>query len=209
MMLNKFTASTLFEYDATSSAQLTLGSGSSQAPSGWMEGIGARWCSDPPQRCWSGCKSVFWLARSRTFAELSWSHSCETSAVCLGSVTFWKMNHHPRSRALWSRFSSRLHPSLSWLLPWWSPGGLLWCWWSFWKVIHWEPLWSGHRVPGHVFRWPASRQLCRNLVSEVCRQFLWPRAWFVLWMISGNRMHLSSILSFMAKAVTTYLHVSC
>lgn len=42
MMLNKFTASTLFEYDATSSAQLTLGSGSSQAPSGGMEGIGAR-----------------------------------------------------------------------------------------------------------------------------------------------------------------------
>ena len=55
-----------------------------------------------------GFKPGLWLGHSRTFTELSWSHSFDILAVCLGSC--WKMNRRPslRSRALWSRFSSRM-----------------------------------------------------------------------------------------------------
>ncbi|XP_051570030.1 monocyte to macrophage differentiation factor 2-like isoform X2 [Myxocyprinus asiaticus] len=62
------------------------------------------------QRCSIGFKSGLWLGHSRTFTELSRSHSFVILAVCLGSLSCWKMNLHPslRSRALWSRFSSRM-----------------------------------------------------------------------------------------------------
>ena len=60
------------------------------------------------QRCSIGFKSGLWLGHSRTFTELSWSHF-DILAVCLGSLSCWKMNLTPVwSRALWSRFSSRM-----------------------------------------------------------------------------------------------------
>ena len=62
------------------------------------------------QRCSIGLKSVLWLGHSRTFTELSWSHTFDILAVCLGSLSCWKMNRRPslRSRVHWSRFSSRM-----------------------------------------------------------------------------------------------------
>ncbi|XP_051951468.1 dihydroxyacetone phosphate acyltransferase isoform X2 [Xyrauchen texanus] len=55
-------------------------------------------------------KSGLWLGHSRTFTELSCSHSFVILTVCLGSLSCWKMNLCPslRSRALWSRFSSKM-----------------------------------------------------------------------------------------------------
>ena len=48
------------------------------------------------------------LNHSRTFRDLPWSHSCVVLAVCLGSLSWRKVNLRPslRTRALWSRFSS-------------------------------------------------------------------------------------------------------
>ena len=62
------------------------------------------------QRCSIGFKSGLWLGHSSTFTELSWSHSFDILPVSLGPLSCWKMNRHPslRSRALWSRFSSRM-----------------------------------------------------------------------------------------------------
>ena len=62
------------------------------------------------QRCSIGFKSGLWLGNTRTFTELSRSHSFVILAVCLGWLSCWKMNLRPslRSRALWSRFSSRM-----------------------------------------------------------------------------------------------------
>ncbi|XP_075931719.1 gamma-aminobutyric acid receptor-associated protein-like 2 isoform X2 [Anarhichas minor] len=82
----------------------------SQAPSGWMGSVGAQPIFRSLQRCSIGFKSGLWLGHSRTFTELSRSHSFVILAVCLGSLSCWKMNLHPslRSRALWSRFSSRM-----------------------------------------------------------------------------------------------------
>ena len=53
---------------------------------------------------------VWALAGPLKDIELSWSHSFDILAVCLGSLSCWKMNRRPslRSRALWSRFSSRM-----------------------------------------------------------------------------------------------------
>ena len=74
---------------------------------------GERRCTDifrSLQRCSIGFKSGFWLGHSRTFRDLSQSHSCIILAVCLGSLSCWKVNLHPslRSWELWSRLSSRI-----------------------------------------------------------------------------------------------------
>ena len=55
-------------------------------------------------------KSGLWLGHSRTFRDLSRSHSCVVLAVCLGSLSRYKWNLGPslRSWALWSRFSSMI-----------------------------------------------------------------------------------------------------
>ena len=114
--LAAITASSLFEYDATSLAHLSLGSfahSSLQHLSSSIRLDGKRQCTAifrSLQRCSIGFKSGLWLGHSRTFTELSWSHSFDILAVCLGSLSCWKMNRHPslRSRALWSRFSSRM-----------------------------------------------------------------------------------------------------
>jgi len=62
------------------------------------------------QRCSIRFNSGLWLSHSRTFTELSWSHCFVILAVCFGSLSCWKMNLRTgqRSRALWSRLSSRM-----------------------------------------------------------------------------------------------------
>ena len=61
------------------------------------------------QRCSIDFKSRLWLSHSRTFRDLSRRYSCVVLAVCLVSLSCWKVNLHPslRSWTLWSRFSSR------------------------------------------------------------------------------------------------------
>ena len=58
------------------------------------------------QRCSIGLKSGLWLDHSRTFRDLSLSHSCVVLAMCLGSLSCWKVNlrHNVRSWALWTGF---------------------------------------------------------------------------------------------------------
>ena len=62
------------------------------------------------QRCSIDFKSGLWLGHSRTFRDLSRSHSCIVLAVCLGSLSYWKINLRPSlgSCVLWSRFLSRI-----------------------------------------------------------------------------------------------------
>jgi hypothetical protein len=47
------------------------------------------------QRSSIGFKSGLWLAHSRTFRDLSRSHSCVVLAVCLGLLSCWKVNLQP------------------------------------------------------------------------------------------------------------------
>ena len=54
------------------------------------------------QRCSIGLKSGLWLSHSRTFRDLFRSHSCVVLAVCLGSLSCWKVNLSPRSEVLGS-----------------------------------------------------------------------------------------------------------
>ena len=58
------------------------------------------------QRCSIRFKSGLSLGHSRIFRDLSRSHYCVVLAVCLGSLSCWKLNLWPslRSWALWSRF---------------------------------------------------------------------------------------------------------
>ncbi len=114
--LAPITALSLFEYDATSLAHLFLGSFSHSSLQDLSSSIrldGERRCTAifrSLQRCSIGFKSGLWLGHSRTFTELSCSHSFVILAVCLASLPYWKVNLRPslRSRALWSRFSSRM-----------------------------------------------------------------------------------------------------
>ena len=46
------------------------------------------------QRCSIGFKSGLWLDHSRTFIDLSQSHSCVVLAVCLGLLSCLKVNLH-------------------------------------------------------------------------------------------------------------------
>ena len=59
------------------------------------------------QRCSIGFRSGLWLGQSRMVTVC---HSFVILAVCLGSLSCWKVNLWPslRSRALWKRFSSRI-----------------------------------------------------------------------------------------------------
>ncbi len=69
----------------------------SQAPSGWMGNIGASVFRS--LQSWSiTFKSGLWLRHSRTFTELSRSHSFVILAVCLGLSSCWKMNLLPSLR---------------------------------------------------------------------------------------------------------------
>ncbi len=83
---------------------------SSPVLSGWMVNVGGQPFFRSLQRCSIGFKSRLWLGHSRTVTELLWSHSFVILAVCLGSLSCWKVNLWPslRSWALWRRFSSRI-----------------------------------------------------------------------------------------------------
>ncbi len=106
----------LFGKDATSFSHLDLGilcHSSLQILSSSVRLDGKRWWTAifrSLQRCSIGFKSGLWLGHSRTVTELLWSHSVVILAVCLGSLSCWKVNLRPslRSWALWRRFSSRI-----------------------------------------------------------------------------------------------------
>ncbi len=53
---------------------------------------------DPSIGCSIGFKSRLWLHHSRTFTELSRSHSFVILAVCLGLFSCWKVNFLPSLR---------------------------------------------------------------------------------------------------------------
>ncbi len=105
-----------FGKDATSFSHLDLGilcHSSLQILSSSVRLDGKRWWTAifrSLQRCSIGFKSGLWLGHSRTVTELLWSHSFVNLAVCLGSLSCWKVNLRPslRSWALWRRFSSRI-----------------------------------------------------------------------------------------------------
>ncbi len=106
----------LFGKDATSFSHLDLGilcHSSLQILSSSVRLDGKRWWTAifrSLQRCSIGFKSGLCLGHSRTVTELLWSHSFVILAVCLGSLSCWKVNLRPslRSWALWRRFSSRI-----------------------------------------------------------------------------------------------------
>ncbi len=82
----------------------------SQAPSGWMGSFSAQPFSGLSRDVQSGSSLGSGWAIQGHSQSLSCTHSFATLAVCLGSLSCWKLNLHPslRSRALWSTFSSRI-----------------------------------------------------------------------------------------------------
>ena len=101
------TALSLLGYDATSLAHLYLGSFSHSSLQILLSSVrldGERCCTAifrSLQRCSIGFKPRLWLSHSRTFRNLSRSHSCFVlAAVCLGSLSCWKVNLRLRSEIL-------------------------------------------------------------------------------------------------------------
>ena len=92
--LAEITASSHLGYDTISTPVFGefLLCRSPQAVSGWMGSIAGQLSL---QRCLIGFKSGLWLGHSRTFRDLSWSHSCVVLAMCLQSLTCWKVNLRP------------------------------------------------------------------------------------------------------------------
>ena len=103
--LAAITALSLLGYDATSLAHLYLVSfyhSSLHILSSSVRLDGECCCTAIfryLQRCSIGFKSGHWLGHSRTFRDLSRSHSCVVLAVCLGSLSCWKMNLDPSLRS--------------------------------------------------------------------------------------------------------------
>ncbi len=95
----------LFGKDATSFSHLDLGilcHSSLQILSSSVRLDGKRWWTAifrSLQRCSIGFKSGLWLGHSRTVTELLWSHSFVILAVCLGSLSCWKVNLRPSLRS--------------------------------------------------------------------------------------------------------------
>ncbi len=92
------TAMSLFGKDATSFSHLDLGilchSSLQILLSSSVRLDGKRWWTAifrSLQRCSIGFKSGLWLGHSRTVTELLWSHSFVILAVCLGSLSCWKV----------------------------------------------------------------------------------------------------------------------
>ncbi len=96
----------LFGKDATSFSHLDLGilcHSSLQILSSSVRLDGKRWWTAifrSLQRCSIGFKSGLWLGHSRTVTELLWSHSFVILAVCLGSLSCWKVNLQAQSEVL-------------------------------------------------------------------------------------------------------------
>ena len=109
--LAAITAWSLLGYDATSLSHLYLECfshflcRSSQALSGWIGSNAVQLFSGLSRDVRSGSQLDSGWA-TRTFRDLSRSHSCVVFAVCLGSLSCWKVNISPSLRSL-SRFSSR------------------------------------------------------------------------------------------------------
>ena len=84
---------------------------------GWKASVHSHFQISPEM--FNRIQSGLWLGHSRTFIDLSWSHSFEILALCLGSLPCWKMNRRPslRSRALWSRFSARMSLYIAAIFP--------------------------------------------------------------------------------------------
>ncbi len=82
---------------------------SSPVLSGWMVNVGGQPFLGLSRDAQLGLSQAL-LGHSRTVTELLWSHSFVILAVCLGSLSCWKVNLRPslRSWALWRRFSSRI-----------------------------------------------------------------------------------------------------
>ncbi len=95
----------LFVKDATSFSHLDLGilcHSSLQILSSSVRLDGKRWWTvifRSFQRCSIGFKSGLWLGHSRTVTELLWSHSFVILAVCLGSLSCWRVNLQPSLRS--------------------------------------------------------------------------------------------------------------
>ncbi len=96
----------LFGKDATSFSHLDLGilcHSSLQIISSSVRLDGKRWWTAifrSLQRCSIGFKSGLWLGHSRTVTELLWSHSFVILAVCLGSLSCWKVKPSAQSEVL-------------------------------------------------------------------------------------------------------------
>ncbi len=75
---------------------------SSPVLSGWMVNVGGQPFLGLSRDAQLGLSQ----GHSRTVTELLWSHSFVILAVCLGSLSWWKVNLRPslRSWALWRRF---------------------------------------------------------------------------------------------------------
>ena len=82
---------------------------SSPVPSGWMVTVGGQPFSGLSRDAQLGLGQGSGWA-SQEGSQLFRSHSFVILAVCLGSLSCWKVNLWPslRSRALWKRFSSRI-----------------------------------------------------------------------------------------------------
>uniref|UniRef100_A0A4W5QLF4 Cell division cycle 14A n=1 Tax=Hucho hucho TaxID=62062 RepID=A0A4W5QLF4_9TELE len=115
--LAAITALSRLGYDATSLAHLYLGSFSHSSPGllklcqvGWGPSLRSYFQVSRDVRSGSS------LGHSRTFRDLSRSHSCIALAMCLGSLSCWKviLRHSLRSRALIKNLSvlCSIHVSL-------------------------------------------------------------------------------------------------
>ncbi len=137
----------LFGKDATSFSHLDLGilcHSSLQILSSSVRLDGKRWWTAifrSLQRCSIGFKSGLWLGHSRTVTELLWSHSFVILAVCLGSLSCWKVNLRPslRSWALWRSPvpAAEKHPhSMMLPPPCFTVGTVLDRWWAVPGFLH-------------------------------------------------------------------------
>ena len=62
------------------------------------------------QRCLIGLESGLWLGHLRKFIGLSLGHPCIVLALCLGSLSAWRLNlwTSTKSWELWTHFSLRI-----------------------------------------------------------------------------------------------------
>ena len=80
---------------------------------GWF-----RWCTaifKSYHRFSIGLRSGLWLGHSKTFKCFPLNHSSVALAVCLRSLSCWKLNLCPSLKSLedWNRFPSRISPYLA------------------------------------------------------------------------------------------------
>ena len=153
-------------------------------------------------------KSRLWLGHSRTFRDLSRSHSCVVLAMCLGSLSCWKVNLRlfnlrMMEATVFSGNSAMLQKCFD-ILPQICASTQ-----SCLRVLRNIPLtsWLGFcsvncgtlsrqvcAFPNHVqsidFTTGGLQSSCRNISR----------------MINGNRMHLSSISRLIAKGLNTYVN---